>query len=340
MPDAARISDFHVCPKVEPGPVPHVGGPIFSGSADVIIGFLPAARQGDSVVCFPVGPSDKIKQGSATVLINHRQAARRTDPAVHTGGDLIVAGCPSVIIGDSTQSFTMRVAARQGTPFCQDCERKRREMDDRDDSAAPAPPDTETATLDDDTPPPGASDGRDAFADLDLSKHALAGEPDADDGLADLRKEARYAVAYQFYAAHSGGKLKPSQILSHIKGIDLGQPVAVRSFAKKTLHQRSIPGAGVGQYFTLEPGVAPERVGVSSVAYGLVDGKPSPPPVVREPREVTFGEPVLGLQSTAAPIVDDWSFKEPGKDPALVVYCEGGATQVMIPRKFHPKTEC
>ncbi|MFY0534306.1 PAAR domain-containing protein [Nannocystis pusilla] len=117
MPDAARISDFHVCPKVEPGPVPHVGGPIFSGSANVIVGFLPAARKGDSVVCFPVGPSDRIKQGSATVLINHRQAARRTDPAVHVGGDRIVGGCPSVVIGDSTQSFVFRAAAKIGTPF-------------------------------------------------------------------------------------------------------------------------------------------------------------------------------------------------------------------------------
>ena len=42
MPDAARISDLHTCPKVEPGPVPHVGGPIFTGSANVIIGYLPA----------------------------------------------------------------------------------------------------------------------------------------------------------------------------------------------------------------------------------------------------------------------------------------------------------
>lgn len=335
MPDAARISDFHVCPKVEPGPVPHVGGPIFSGSADVIIGFLPAARKGDSVVCFPVGPSDSIKQGSATVLINHRQAARRTDPAVHIGGDMIVGGCPSVVIGDSTQSFTFRVAARRGTPFCEECERKRREMEAQA-AAAAAPLDSDTATLDDDAPPPGALDGRDVFADLDLSKHELAGAvDDVDDGLSTLRKEARYAVAYQFYAAHAGGKLKPSQILSHIKGIDLGQPVEVRSFAEQTLHQRSIPGAGIGQYFTLEPGIDPERVGVSSRAYGLVDGAPRPPPVDREPREVVFEPPALGLQSTAAPIVDDWSYKEPGKDPALVVYCKGGATQVMIPKKFH-----
>ncbi|MBZ5714925.1 PAAR domain-containing protein [Nannocystis pusilla] len=329
MPEAARISDYHSCPK--DGPVPHVGGPIYSGSADVIVGFLPAARKDDRVVCFPVGPSDKIKQGSATVLINHRQAARRTDPAVHASGDLITAGCPTVIIGDTPQSFALRVAARRGTPFCEECERQRVAVDFFDDSAEPVASDPGSATLDDDEPPPGARSGRDAFADLDVSKHELAGQEDEDDGLAELRVQARYAVAYQFYAANGRSKIKPSQILSHIKGIDLSRPVTVRSFSKQTLFQRSIPGAGTGQYFTLDPSITPEEVGCSSVAYALVDGKPSPPPVVREPREVTFDEPALGLQSTAAGIVDDWSLADP-------VYCKGGATQVMIPKRFHPPT--
>ncbi|MDC0716452.1 PAAR domain-containing protein [Nannocystis bainbridge] len=338
MPDAARISDSHVCPKVEPGPVPHVGGPIFSGSADVIVGFLPAARKDDSVVCFPVGPSDRIQQGSATVLINHRQAARRTDPAVHIGGDRIVDGCPTVVIGDSTQSFVFREAAKLGTPFCEECERKRREYDSRDDSATPDAPDPETVTLDDEAPV-GARSGRDAFADLDFTKHELAGMLDSDDGLSEARMQARYAVAYQFYAAHTPDTVKPSEILSHIKGIDLEQPVIVRSFAGKTMHQRSIPGAGVGQYFTLDPSITPEQVGVSPMSYGYVDGKPGPPPLLREPREVAFDEPALGLQSTAAPIVDDWSLKDARAGTLVAVYCPGGATQVMIPRKFHPSAE-
>ena len=34
MPPAARISDMHTCPKAEPGPVPHVGGPV--GESDLI----------------------------------------------------------------------------------------------------------------------------------------------------------------------------------------------------------------------------------------------------------------------------------------------------------------
>ncbi|WP_173399876.1 PAAR domain-containing protein, partial [Pseudoalteromonas sp. TB41] len=47
---AARLGDMHVCPKVEPGPVPHVGGPIVQGSTNVIIGGMPAARVGDMAV--------------------------------------------------------------------------------------------------------------------------------------------------------------------------------------------------------------------------------------------------------------------------------------------------
>ena len=70
MPPAARISDMHICPKVEPGPVPHVGGPILpAGAPTVLIGFMPAARQGDMAAC--VGPPDIIVMGSPTALIEH-----------------------------------------------------------------------------------------------------------------------------------------------------------------------------------------------------------------------------------------------------------------------------
>ena len=96
MPPAARISDMHVCPKVEPGPVPHVGGPILpAGAPTVLIGFMPTARQGDMAVC--VGPPDIIVMGSPTVLIEHKPAARMGDSTEH--GGLIVMGCPTVMIG-------------------------------------------------------------------------------------------------------------------------------------------------------------------------------------------------------------------------------------------------
>jgi uncharacterized Zn-binding protein involved in type VI secretion len=97
MPPAARISDMHTCPMATPGtpPVPHVGGPIIKGQPNVMIGFMPAARVSDTCIC--VGPPDVIAKGSATVMIGFLPAARIGDNTVH--GGVIVAGCPTVMIG-------------------------------------------------------------------------------------------------------------------------------------------------------------------------------------------------------------------------------------------------
>jgi uncharacterized Zn-binding protein involved in type VI secretion len=94
MPFAARISDFHVCPMVT-GVVPHVGGPISMGLPTVKIGFMPAARVGDMLVC--VGPPDVIAAGSATVKIGFMPAARMGDATAH--GGTIVFGWPMVNVG-------------------------------------------------------------------------------------------------------------------------------------------------------------------------------------------------------------------------------------------------
>jgi uncharacterized Zn-binding protein involved in type VI secretion len=96
MGAAARITDMHVCPMVNPGGVPHVGGPILPpGAPTVLIGGMPAARVGDMATCS--GPPDSIVMGSATVLIGGMPAARMGDTTAHGGS--IVAGCPTVIIG-------------------------------------------------------------------------------------------------------------------------------------------------------------------------------------------------------------------------------------------------
>ena len=98
MPPAARLTDFHECPMQTPGlpPIPHVGGPIVgAGAPTVLIGKLPAARVGDSLVC--VGPPDTIVKGSATVIISGMPAARIGDLTVH--GGQIVLGALNVIIG-------------------------------------------------------------------------------------------------------------------------------------------------------------------------------------------------------------------------------------------------
>ena len=96
MKPAARITDNHVCPMMNPGPVPHVGGPILPpGAPTVLIGGLPAAKVGDMAVCS--GPADSIVAGSGTVFIAGAPAARMGDSTAHGGS--IVGGDPTVLIG-------------------------------------------------------------------------------------------------------------------------------------------------------------------------------------------------------------------------------------------------
>jgi uncharacterized Zn-binding protein involved in type VI secretion len=99
MPLAARLTDMHTCPMETPAvpvPIPHVGGPIVGpGAPTVLIGKLPAAKVGDTLIC--VGPPDAIIKGSATVMISGVPAARMGDSTAHGGS--IVLGCPTVMIG-------------------------------------------------------------------------------------------------------------------------------------------------------------------------------------------------------------------------------------------------
>lgn len=140
---AARVGDMHTCPMQTPGtpPIPHVGGPILPpGAPTVLIGSQPAATMGDMCTC--VGPPDSIVQGSMTVLIGGKPAARMGDMTAHGGS--IVAGLPTVLIGDaggggggggggtggggagsstggSPQAASLKAAAGDGTPFCEEC---------------------------------------------------------------------------------------------------------------------------------------------------------------------------------------------------------------------------
>ncbi len=96
MSAAARISDLHVCPAVNPGGGPHVGGPLMPpGAATVFIGGLPAARLGDMATCS--GPPAIVIAGSSTVLIGGMPAARMGDATAH--GGTIAGGDPTVQIG-------------------------------------------------------------------------------------------------------------------------------------------------------------------------------------------------------------------------------------------------
>lgn len=91
---AARITDMHVCPMVD-GVVPHVGGPIVTGSPTVLTGEMPQARITDMLVC--VGPPDMIALASFTVFVDGLPAARLGDMTAH--GGVIVTGEPTVLIG-------------------------------------------------------------------------------------------------------------------------------------------------------------------------------------------------------------------------------------------------
>ena len=96
MPFAARISDMHICPMLNPGGAPHVGGPVMPpGTTTVLIGGLPAATLGDMCTCS--GLPDTIIKGSATVLIGGKPAARVGDSTAHGGS--IILGCVTVLIG-------------------------------------------------------------------------------------------------------------------------------------------------------------------------------------------------------------------------------------------------
>lgn len=96
MPFAARVTDNHTCPVINPNGSPHTGGPIAPpGVPTVFIGGKPAAVMGDKCVC--AGPPDSIAKGSLTVSIGGKAAARQGDATAH--GGMIAAGCPTVIIG-------------------------------------------------------------------------------------------------------------------------------------------------------------------------------------------------------------------------------------------------
>ena len=66
MPAWRAGSDYHACPIVIPPP--HVGGVVAVGSATVLINGLPAARQGDMIT--ESGPPNSITMGEPTVIIN------------------------------------------------------------------------------------------------------------------------------------------------------------------------------------------------------------------------------------------------------------------------------
>ncbi|SDJ95311.1 PAAR domain-containing protein [Aliiruegeria lutimaris] len=96
MKPASRLGDMHVCPMINPGPVPHVGGPILPPCVPtVLIGCMPSAPVGNMCVC--VGPPDTTAMGSFTVLVSNRPQVRLGDMTAH--GGTVVVGFPTVLVG-------------------------------------------------------------------------------------------------------------------------------------------------------------------------------------------------------------------------------------------------
>lgn len=65
MPAWCALVDTHTCPLLN-GLQPHVGGVVTQGSVTVLIGGLPAARMGDTIV--EAGGPNVIAAGEPTVL--------------------------------------------------------------------------------------------------------------------------------------------------------------------------------------------------------------------------------------------------------------------------------
>ena len=98
MPPAARQGDIQTCPLADPGPIPHVGGPILGGAGTVILEGRSAARVGDATHCAPVLKVPLLISGCPTVSIVGALAARVGDATAH--GGVIATGAGTVMIGD------------------------------------------------------------------------------------------------------------------------------------------------------------------------------------------------------------------------------------------------
>ena len=83
---AARVSDLHLCPVINPGNIPHLGGPILPpGEPTVHIEGLPAARVSDWLLC--AGPLDVISRGATRTFIGFPMPPPPFPPGITIPGD-------------------------------------------------------------------------------------------------------------------------------------------------------------------------------------------------------------------------------------------------------------
>ncbi|MEL4375990.1 PAAR domain-containing protein [Brucella cytisi] len=80
---------MHVCPMCDPGPKPHIGGPVQTTSQNfVTVNGVPIATVGDRCLCSGVPTTAAITGGSSVAKINGREVARAGDACEH-GGRLV-----------------------------------------------------------------------------------------------------------------------------------------------------------------------------------------------------------------------------------------------------------
>ncbi|MGI9283268.1 MAG: polymorphic toxin type 46 domain-containing protein, partial [Endozoicomonas sp.] len=134
------------------------------------------------------------------------------------------------------------------------------------------------------------------------------------DGISTTHLNARKSVAHQFYAEQG---MPVAKIEGHLSGIDFSKPVEVTELPKgKAVHQYQVPGGPQGNYYA-EPGIKPEKLGISDKAKDWNTGEI----IVKEVNIYETENSVKILKSTAAEIDDTWSI------PGETIRAEDGANQ-------------
>lgn len=89
------LGDNHICPMINPGPIPHIGGPVVQpGQTIVRVTGRPVAVVGGQTLCTGVPVTDPMVQGSPIVRICGMPVMRIGDSTAH-GGKLVM-GSPIV----------------------------------------------------------------------------------------------------------------------------------------------------------------------------------------------------------------------------------------------------
>lgn len=87
---------MHVCPMCDPGPKPHIGGPVTSTAQSFVrVNGIPIATVDDKTMCTGVPTTAAIVSGSSIASINGKKIARMGDSCEH--GGKLVQGVPWIL---------------------------------------------------------------------------------------------------------------------------------------------------------------------------------------------------------------------------------------------------